>query len=434
MVFDSVLINIIGFTLILLLNLAVKLDKISKFMLYSFQGLWAVILFTTCFKPYGLYLPSEYCYILLLLNVFCFSLGFSIVKPKSYEFNISNDNVAFISAKKLVSNKFFLIYLIIITCYIMSLLSVYFAKIAVSNSLGEVRQDFFYENFYGPLFTYLDLLFLSPTQIIFLGLGMYCLFRYRTFPVYLMLIYMIIYSTLGAGRLDYATILMSFIFFAACLTKLNIKRFILISSLSIVVFAVICYVTNMRGIGEDNYSEAIVQGVDATIENAVTYSCGAIVAFDHALEDDYVQQMGGHQYGALTFAGVVSSVNIIAKRFGESFDEPLSKLVALKQDQRINIGATNTHNALYTFVLYPYLDFGILGVIFIPFFFGIIVRNVISKLYKYRSIWLIILANYCFMLMINSVLDFRGMYKPTSLLLFIILFFSDKLFKSRKLV
>lgn len=431
-----IMINIIGFIIILIINSFNRYDKISKFLIYGFQSVWGIVLFLTCFKPYGLYLPSNYTYLLLLLNIISFTIGFSLVRVHESAINIYTDNSLLRSVKRILTNKVFILYIIIITCYVIHLLSLYINKLALVNNLGELRTDFFYDNFYGEWFTYIDLLFLNPTQIILLSISMYCLFRYRKPIMIPIFLFIFIYSTLGGGRFDYGTIFITFLFFSICLSCINIKKIFSVVLGCLVIFFAFSYITNMRLSGKnESVKESIKEGTDETIKSIVTYSCGAVVAFDHAVNEDYLHKIGGPKYGGITFAGAISFINMISKRIGLPINEPIANLATYKQENIIKIGSNNTHNALYTAVLYPYLDFGWIGVIVIPLLLGWFVRASIKRLYIFKSLWLLILVNYCFILMIYSVFDFRGMYKFSTLFLFIFLYYfggRKNMIKSKK--
>lgn len=406
---DAISILIIGFIIIFFIDAHNYFDKISKWFIYTFQIIWGTVLFASCFSPNGLYLPSLYTYFLLILNVLCFTIGFVSIRVNGKWHDSMKDKDLYKSAITIFKNKKFIIYLIIITLYILSLLKKYLLKITTVNSLGELRSDFFYDNFYGDWFNYINLLFLNPTQIVLLGLTVYGIFKYRKPIILLQLSFIMIYSTLAGGRLDYATIFISFLFFITCLTKLNTKRLALLISLAFVVTCVFSFITNMRGNAKgSSISEQIENGSENLISHLVTYTCGGVVAFDYAVNEDYINKMGGLQYGALTFSSAVSVTNMITKRVGLPIQEPLAKVTEYKQDSRIAIGRGITHNALYTAMLFPYLDFGIVGVIIIPYLLGMFIRIVIKRFYIYHSLPLLLLLNQCYILIVFSIMDFRG--------------------------
>ncbi len=313
-----------------------------------------------------------------------------------------------------------------------SLLRKYIAELAIVNSLGDLREDFFYNNFYGDWFNYLNILFLNPTQILLLGLTAYCTFKYRKPIVLIMLSYILIYSTLGGGRFDYGTIFISILFFSTAFSKLNFRKILANVSFCVVMLCVFSIITNMRGTGEgEGVQELIENGAEATQKHIIGYSCGAVVAFDYAVENDYATKIGGYKYGGLTLSGFINLINIVTRRFGVDIGEPIQDLVPYKQENHISTGINSTHNALYTAVLYPYLDFGILGVIIIPFLLGLFVRSAIGKLYKYKSIFLMILVNQCYIMAIYSIFDFRGIASPSTVVLMLVLYLRNYSLKYR---
>jgi len=433
MITDRLFVIIIAFTIIAIIDFFARFDHVSKWFIMSFQVVWLSVLCLSCFQPNDLYLPATSTYTILSINVLCFTIGFSLIKiNKNQNNDIIKNHAIYLSVKKTITNKYFIIYLLIIIVYMFSLLAKYMAKLAIVNSLGDLRRDFFYDNFYGDWFSYINILFLNPTQITLLGLSAYCILKYRKPILLIMLSFILIYSTLGGGRFDYGTIFISILFFATAFSKLNFRKSLAMIGLCIVMLCAFSLITNMRGTGKGTgLKELIENGEEATQEHIVGYSCGAVVAFDYAIEHDYSSKIGGYQYGGLTLSGFINSINIVTRRFGVDIGEPINKLMPYKQELWIRTGKNSYHNALYTAVLYPYLDFGILGVIFIPFLLGLFVRSAIKKLYKYKSIFLMILVNQCYIMAIYSVFDFRGITSPSTVFLMLFLYLNCNRHKIR---
>ena len=114
--------------------------------------------------------------------------------------------------------------------------------------------------------------------------------------------------------------------------------------------------------------------------------------------------------------------NLFFSRLGFRIPQPLDKFVLIKQGDFIEIGDDyRSWNALYTANVFFYLDFGIVGVIVLPFFFGVLFRTLIGRLYKYRNLQFVIIVNYLFFVVVCSVMDF-GFTSGYVLLLFIILY------------
>ena len=87
---------------------------ISKLFLGSFVGYWCISLMISLFNPFGLYKVSTYTYLLLLLNVLFFVLGFISVRQKKLNTGNFTMNLD-MQISSLVENKYFLLLLSIAT-------------------------------------------------------------------------------------------------------------------------------------------------------------------------------------------------------------------------------------------------------------------------------------------------------------------------------
>lgn len=202
---------------------------------------------------------------------------------------------------------------------------------------------------------------------------------------------------MSGGRLEYLTIIASACtsFFLISLKdgsfKLKFKHVILVSILSISVFSFISMLTNSRLEGSLNYKGNANQ---ATKQQIITYTGGAIAAFDYSLKKDYVKQIGGYGYGLLSFSAIENIVYSICNKIGFPYERKIIKFTKIKQGRYIPVGNGKYMNALYTWNLWFYTDFGIIGCIILPFLIGYFFRSAILFFYKFSSVYMLILVDF----------------------------------------
>ncbi len=395
-----------------------KLDHTSKWFILSFQILWMLILCFSTTRPYGLYLPSDYTYYLLLINVFSFSIGFILNGRKKFiqpDLSLAEYDVVKILDKNII--KICIIVGCIISIYYFT---IFLAAASLSSSLGDVRMDFYSGELYGPFYDTINGLFLNPLQIISYPLAAFAVYKKKWIAIPL-LVFLVCYNSLAGGRIGYVKVFYSFIFAIICIKTLTFKRFSGLLIGACILFIGISYVTAERGKTSDNVSEQIEDGMDETLEHIATYTCGATVAFDYALEDNYLEQVGGYSYGGLTATSLLHLTYIVSNKLGFPFEQPIIRLAPIKQDKWIKVSQSRSFNALYTAVLFFYLDFGIAGVIFIPFLLGLLVRFIINQFLKYPNIWMLTIVNYIFILTLTSTTDF-SLRDFSSLVVLVILY------------
>lgn len=410
------------FLCLLLCDRALIINHTAKWFLICFHGVWGIVLTASTFQPYGLYLPSDFTYFLLILNVVCYSLGFYFKSRK-----LKRNLIDTIQIEKqiiwLSDNKIYRIVLIVACLFSIYYFSIFLVVMKVSDSLGEVRTQFYDGSLYGSLFTPVNALLLNPMQILTYPLAVYgCLYRRKTIVIPMM-IFLICYNSLGGGRFGYVKIFYSFIFILLCVSKINYKKLIAICSFGgVVLLLLLSFITASRyDSNQGSVVETVTNGIDDTMMSVATYACGASVAFDYSLTEDYASKIGGNTYGGCTGGGVVQLIYIISNKLGMPFESPLQRLAYYKQEQYINVGPDLRFNALYTAVLFFYLDFGVFGVIFLPFIFGLICSWLICKFVKLQNVFFLIIVNYCFILTMFSITDYNlATYSPivTLLLLF----------------
>lgn len=406
------------FAILFCVTLSKPMEYTSKLVILSFQIIWCIVLLASTFQPYGLFLPTEYTYMLLLINVFSFSLGFLALR----KYNKSNINLS--SADKAANNllknstfRFLLLIACLITLYYFSIVRI---AILAAGNLADIRNEYYSGELLGSFYAIINGIFLQPMLIICYPLLGYALYR-RNWMAIPLIIFMVTINSLAGGRFGYVKIFYALIFFFGCIKRLKKKSFIGLTVGAIFLIFALSYVTASRYDSSGNMSDRIEKGFDKTLEHISTYACGATVAFDYSIKNNYTKQIGGNTYGAITGSSVVQTLYIVLNKIGLPFDQPMERLAKIKQNDYIWVGSSIRFNALYTAVLFFYTDFGVVGVIFIPFLLGLLSRFFIKSFLRFQTLPLLMLITYCYILILFSITDFN-FTTYTSLFMVIILY------------
>ena len=390
-------------------------DIASKRMILLFTGYWGIVLTLSTLGLYGMNKPTSYVLLLLVTNVVMFTLGYSVIKTGNVAVNYTfNDTKSLMES--IIKNRFFTALLIVSTLVSIIAFQTFQSFVQSGWSLSEIRTGYFEGGFYGDIGILFPVL-LTPMEYICIPLFGYMLVYKRNWKFILVAVFLLTYTSLGAGRFGYVRIAVGILFISYCMMgsksiRLN-KLFLPILGIVGLVF-IISMVTSLRSGGNKIDSES-------TIKSFTNYAVGSIPAFNYAVQNNYEEKIGGYQYGRLTLSSVEGLSYSLLGRFGIQTEKALDKLIPLKQNNQIDIG-TGTWNALYTAVLYFYLDGGLLGCIIIPFLLGIGFRYTIRLLYTYRSWPMMILVSMFFQMALHSVSDY-SFYHPFTLIYVVILLY-----------
>jgi len=403
-----------------------KMDYPSKRILLIFTTYWFIALFLSQFELYGLDMPKNLSVFLLIINVFAFIIGFSLIKINSNSLHRINIKTFEVQFSLILKNKIFIFILIIALLYVAYLVGIYYTKFIFLQSLGDLRTEYYDSNLYGSLFSTINTFFLSPFFIFLLPIYGYSTLYKRNMIWFFILLFLLLFATLSGGRADYLKLflpIMLIILFQKKKKAINNKfsRYIIIYFSLFLSIIIISYVSAAR-FGNIELSKSNLQdGFDITTEQIVTYSVGPIVAFDYALNINYLNQINGYKYGTLTLNSIENIFYSIVSKFGLIYERPISQFANLKQYTPIQISNEFSWNALYTWVLFFYLDFGIVGVIFFPFMIGLIFRKVIKEYIRNPNIYYFIILYFIFQLSLFSVMDWS--LSSPALLFFLVLMY-----------
>lgn len=433
------LISLFGVYLILKSS---KFDPLSKRVLYPFLLLWGISLFISIFNPYGLYSVSFFTYILLFISVFSFLFGFiSIPKIKVATANkISYLNI--VIDKQLDGIIYNKIYIIIILISIVICIAIFQQykyllldeqDIDRSQAVLEACKNTNLGLFYSFL--------LEPLFLISNFICSYCIiFHKKLWVIIIHVVYIISYSLLGGGRISYLVLFLAlyFVFFLKQKTirkkKIKKKSFVFLSFSIISVYIFLCYLSTNRTVGIVSFNwesfswDNILYGSNILNEHFITYLTLPFRLLDHAFKTNYVDQIGGYQFGLCTFDGIDRYIYLILNKLGVDYQMNAIKTIYFFQDARVNVASDIVANYAYTYLLFFFVDFGVLGILFIPYLFGAFISKMIKLFFKRPNIAQLIFVFYLFYLSIYSIFTWE-LQKEYSLLFILFLFVWSKKLK-----
>ena len=382
-------------------------DVLSKRIILIYTIVWGLVICTSTFGIYGFNIPSSEVIAMMTIHVICFIVGFNkcnIKTETSYRFSL---NYLDKSLNRITDNNLFIFITCILALYVSSLF-LKFMKILAIMSMSELRTDFYESGIYGPLFSIINGPILSTFNLFLIPIFSWMLFKKRNWFLVVQSLFLLGYASLGGGRFGFLRIAIGIVFVGFCLymNKENQKRRIKqIVFLSLTFVFLIGVMTISRLSVSTQGKEGVQDAINATSEQMVSYAVGPISAFDYAVSHNYKERIGGYKYGGLTLAAPNLLIYIIFNKIGIKYEKALDDLVEIKQDENIYIG-DSSWNALYTSLLYYYLDFGWIGIVLIPLFFGYLLRYMIKCLYKTNSIGHFIIITYMFHEIIRAITDY----------------------------
>lgn len=390
-------------------------DKISKFFVYSYVFIWSGAIVLSLLGLYGLKIPHNNTILLITTHLFSFILGFVYVKiPKNGDNIMRNSasNQYFInSISSFVSNKLFLILFLISFIYVVEIFATFLTQIAVMQSLGDVRSEFYEGDLYGPLYGYIEAYFLSPFSFLLMFLFAFLCFKKRGLLCLSIGIYLFIYSSLSGGRFGYVQIIIAIVLFGLCLDSQikkqgfikKYQRAFAFTSVGVLFYLLLVFTTAARmgdvGINKDVYNN----NIESANKQLFAYYIGPIIAFDYTVNSSLVSEIGGYKVGTLSLSPLEDLFYLLVSRVGIDYVRPIGKYTNVVQKNYISIGDDENWNALYTWCNYFYCDMGLVGIIIFPFIWGGIMRKTIKYYYKTYNLFSGALLLYMYIALILSV-------------------------------
>ena len=414
----SFLIILTGIVLMLIVK-KMKLSKEKKIIVNIILIFFITILFLSTFNPMGLYEVNYYVYLLWIICIVMFTMGYCSVKEKKIENKILDIDI--ISKSRVLE----------IIGYILLIALVFFRirYINIANTVKDASElrlirfttlfNSYAENL---IFNYIIVGILNIYTILLAILLVEK--KYTTKLFWIALISNIVYITIGYGRKKLMDIIIYLIiwFIIKNKGKIKIKKGILLkgSLILILVFIVSISATAVRtGVRITNFEKIKNDIVGEQIEQYVIYFLGGFRSLDKYLENDI-----NYTYGRLTLGGIDELISIPFLALGYDYSA-INSIVGEKLQSVIHIGDNIEFNAFYTCVMNFYTDFHLLGVIIIPLIYGFILRKSMDKGINQKNLFDVILMLY---LISNTVAAiYKWFYQSGSTMFTIIILLVAKL-------
>lgn len=419
MVFSIVL--VVGFLMVVVRS-SKKTERNYKVLLYIFLLAWGTALVTSSFGFFDMEIPSDFSYFLLLLHLVGFTAGaLTITTTTSKQTNKTDFSLAKIENNivRILNSRIFRVFIIFMAVYVTYVFSKYWVKVLFYQNISDTREQLV--EIYGyTYYTFAKPLLFLPTTIVCYVLFGYSILKKRDWFCFLMGYYLVVNASLTGARFGYVYIAMGVVFANLFVVKVSLRKHWPKFAIAVaVLYGLIVLITTFRSVFVSIDKGTLEQGAELANEQIVTYFVGPQAAFDYALENDYLTQVGGYGLGSLTFAPVVNFVDFFTDTFlGFQVNTYILRVVKLLEDSPIYLeGGQQQWNALYTAVLFYYFDGGVVGVFVFPFFLGLILSILIRKMLKSGSVLHFALCGFFFICMIKSLLRMEEFWRFDSIAL-----------------
>ena len=387
-------------------------DVSSKTFMLVYYSLWLIVLFFSQFGLVGFDIPTDYATIVLCIGVLFFSLGFYFV-PINISYATFDKVKLKHSVDSLFGNIIFIVLILVLSIYIFSLLLTFYQTIMVTQALdmAEFRAMDMEDvaRLYGPMFAILKtflFIWLIPVLRCLFCYGLLCNRNWLLIPMAVLLFG---YESIGAGRFGYVRTFFPMILIIPLFLsdknklKISLRQFVFFLLIVVGLYVVLSVVTGLRMRVSDTV-EITSETREAFSEQLVSYGVGPTVAFSYALDHNYVDKIGGFKFGEITlypllwpfeqlayWAGITDKVNPGRTAYSDYI-----------QDNWISTSNELSWNALYTWNLDFYCDYGLLGIILFNLMFGILFRQSLRLLYRHGTVWAFIICAWFTQITIQS--------------------------------
>lgn len=389
----------------ILINNRIK-DQLSKtiillFLIYS----WGSLLISS-YKPYDYYEIGGYTYFLLFLGFFCFFIGFCSKRSSINNYTKVNLSHIFSLMDKILSSKKLSIFCLILFVYFLP----YVSKTLIYSQLGEEISTLWHEIF-TPLSFNIFQYIIQPLFVIACCLIPFALLKFKSKYILSLISLSSIVFLKGVFQGSKAlslTLFVSFCLMIIILEPLKIKKIIskyivILTVLFCISFYVMMMMANYRTSGEFKVNKKdLEEQSEEMSKSMVKYAILPFQLFDISIEKNYFEKYEGPLWGRATFAGLEQIIVGGINKLGGNLSSTRAMQDDLQNDWQA-ISPTEDRNYAYTAIYYHYLDFGIIGVIIFPFFFGWIYRYVLLSFYKNPTFPLIVMIIWGFQSMQQSL-------------------------------
>lgn len=436
------MIIIIIFSFLLLLTKMLIKDKLSLIFLQLFLGWWGLLLFISTFNPYGLYPVSIEIYSILILSVSCFTFGFIInryirLRQKKNSFVLTQEQLLD-NFKILSDSKLYFVLVLFFTLFIGRYL-IQYQKMIILYGTEDARNMRFYvgEVFGSSVEIFFYNYFVESFSILVSVYVAFSLVWLKFDKVFwLSIIFLYVYSSFGAGRgaiIELAFYICFFYFVKSKIIGKNqpkvglvspinsgkkSKALLIIVPMLIFIYLFSIYLSNFRSGLFEISIENFVIGNEIFFSQIVIYCVGSFRALEYGITQ--LSPQIGFTYGSLSFGGIDEFLGVVLNAFKIKY-EYSNAIYGLKTSSTFNIGYDVTFNALFTGIFVQYLDFGLFGVIFLSFFWGMLFNRVIVFFQRTQTIYSLFMVSFLFVTAIVTPLTWK-LQSPSSIIFLISLF------------
>lgn len=372
--------------------------------------MWMALFLISLQNPYGLFPVSFNVYCLLVIYVSSLILGIS----STFNKNVSKiESTAKIQKQLdyLIDNKYVLVLtaiIIVFLMYIYSKQAILLLSISAMDLRNEGIQELLFES--NSTLGLFNNFLVRPLTYFIEVLAAYVLLyrRNKIIPLILFVSVVLLSALIGGSRGVIVKVLVYAIFLSYCCPfletkskKNNIKLYVSLFIFGIIIFGFVSYLTAQRLYNINEFSfEAVMLGVDSMLVHVETYLVGPFRALDYALKHDYFNKLGGPTLGCSTLGFIEGMAKIFIEKIGIKYTTANNVIYATLQNDWIWIG--RNFNFAYTPLLNFYLDFGILGILLIPFIFGAIIKKYCIKLFSSMNLAYLFLVAFFFNVVFES--------------------------------
>lgn len=343
-----------------------------------FVAFWTIWILISLTNPFGVYEVSDKTYLIIWLNMICFSIGYLLIKvPKKTNKGDENIQLKENIIKFLESKRVLLIQIIVLVTLLYYLqrynallnsMSVYDARMIVYQFglLFKSPIETIYYNYFIKAILHISII---ATLINFIIYGR------KNITFFLSIINVVLFSLIGNGRMIYFVVLIYAILIIGFKYLLSSNRQVIsVKRVSVYVLAlfgivfIMNYITMKRLVGSVSFFNVLFE---ESIRSLILYFTGGFRALDLFLTSGLSEQVGP-LLGRASFSGLDV---IVHRGLHTIYPYPLydsaNAILSFTHD-RIYIGENVTFNAFYTGILNFYADFGIFGVLIFPTILGLI--------------------------------------------------------------
>lgn len=406
-------------------------DKLTKWFIALIMFVLTVPFVISIFNPFELYEVAFEVYFIAFLGYLCFFFGFFFPKQKN---NYNSQDSIVDKIDILISKKSFLLIYLISLLVLMSLAITQWALISLQNGMGNLKLEVFELIFNGNsfLYFYYQVLLVPLFHLSCMALSVLVVNNRFNKQLVLFLVFALAFSYIG-GKRGYFAIMLEYLVLAFVLNKYSsfgikrVRRKIPIVKLAIlgsIVFVGAALMTTVGHAGTAVDKDNLKSGMLENAENFVKYQIGPYRALDYALSHNYIERYGGYTYGRATLGGMIDYYGCgLLSRLGIPTTQVRVLTMLPLQDNSVPIGKNTSWNYSFTSFYYFMFDFGLIGVVFFSFLFGVCVRYSLILFQKKRTIASMTLVGFLFI----SCCNFNGswfnveLYAQPAILLFLYL-------------